>query len=150
MHRTFACGTTIAAVLGFSLPANSEMVRINTPTIRVNPSRAATPGISSTAAGPTSALTANSTGQNTGQRGADSLGRVKTTFPWLGKHTAPANTAEQTRVGLSFQKITTSNNGSKAAFKDDWAGNSTGASTTGAGKAGISKGGPTTARCRGC
>jgi hypothetical protein len=150
MHRTFVCGITIAAVLGFSLPANSEMVRINTPTIRVNPPRVATPGISGTAVGRTSALTTNSTGQNTAQKGADSLGRVKTNFPWLGKHTAPANTHELTQAGLSFQKITTSNNGSKAASKDDWAGNSTGGSTTGAGKAGVSKGGPTTARCRGC
>jgi hypothetical protein len=110
MHRTYVLrGIAIAAALGSGLPADAEMVRINMPTIRVNPSvRVTTPSVAGTAVGRTGTLTANS----------------------AVKSATPANTPEQ--VNLTFQKIETSNKTGNGAFKDSWDGSSTDGSTTGA------------------
>jgi hypothetical protein len=62
MHRLQVYGIVIAAVHGLGLPANAEMVHINAPTIRVNPSvHLSTPG-------GTGGIRAESSGLPTGKR----------------------------------------------------------------------------------
>jgi hypothetical protein len=62
MHRLQVYGVVIAAVLGLGLPAKAEMVRINAPTIRINPS------VHLTTPGSTGGIRTESSGLPTGKR----------------------------------------------------------------------------------